>query len=171
MSIAGRNNSPLRIIPCLGQFSDHCAAIWWPSISRSNKDAWHVLQNKELGSYLAAQSETFGPEVPTLGIRFALHLSGFGEWLARWACSDDIHDPTPGSSVESSDISSPHRSVIEEFVVDPGLKHPLAILVPFDICDGPEVVLREGESDPQRETTVSAETIKDGICIHVMVTL
>ena len=56
-------NSPFRVIPDLGQLSDHGAAICFPSIVRSNKDAWDVLQDDESWSHLPNDSERVGPEV------------------------------------------------------------------------------------------------------------
>jgi len=58
-------NSPFRVIPDLGQLSDHGAPIWWPSIT-SHKDTWHVLQNDEAGSHLPNDSEGIGPEVSVI---------------------------------------------------------------------------------------------------------
>ena len=61
--IGSGNNSPFRVVPDLGQLSDHGAAICWPSIVRSNKDAWDVLQDDESGSHFPNDSERVGPEV------------------------------------------------------------------------------------------------------------
>jgi hypothetical protein len=65
-SIGSGNNSPFRVIPDLGQLSDHGAAICFPSIVRSNKDAWHVLQDDESWSHLPNDSEGIGPQVPVI---------------------------------------------------------------------------------------------------------
>ena len=65
-SIGSGYNSPFRVIPDLGQLSDHGAAICFPSIVRSNKDPWHVLQDDESWSHLPNDSEGVGPEVPVI---------------------------------------------------------------------------------------------------------
>ena len=59
-------NSPLRVKPDFGQLSDHGAAICFPSIVRSNKDAWHVLQDDESWSHFPNDAEGVGPEVPVI---------------------------------------------------------------------------------------------------------
>ena len=64
--IGSGNNSPFRVIPDLGQLSDHGAPICFPSIVRSNKDAWDVLQDDESWSHLPNDSEGIGPEVPVI---------------------------------------------------------------------------------------------------------
>ena len=101
-SIGSGNNSPFRVIPDLGQLSDHGAAICFPSIVRSNKDAWDVLQDDESWSHLPNDSERVGPEVPV--IIGSLAESGVAMWLARESPSNNIHASTPGAPVKGSDI-------------------------------------------------------------------
>ena len=117
-SVGSGYNSPLRVIPDLGQLSDHGAAICWPSIVRSNKDAWDVLQDDESWSHLPNDSERIGPEVPV--IVGTLAESGVAMRLTREASSENIHRSTPGLAVKFSDVPSPDWSVIEVAVFDPG---------------------------------------------------
>jgi len=80
--------------------------------------------------------------------------------LTREASTENIHRSTPGSAVEGLDVV-PDGSVIQESVVDPGLDDLLAIFVPLDIGDRPEVGVRVGESESEGESAVSAETVED----------
>ena len=49
-------------------------------------------------------------------------------------------------------------------VFNPGLDDLLAVLVPFDIGDRPEVGVRVGESESEGEAAVPAETVEDVVC-------
>jgi len=174
-SIGSGYNSPDRVIPDLGQLSDHGAPIWWPSIT-SHKDAWDVLQDDEAGSHFPNDSEGIGPEVSPFRIEFPLPFAGSTEWLAGERGRQDIHSSTPGLAVKFSDVSSPEGSVIEVSVSvsDPGLDDLLAVSVPLDIGDRPEVGVRVGESESEGEAAVSAETVEDvesGMYIHVILHL
>jgi len=83
--------------------------------------------------------------------------------LAREASTEDIHRSTPGSAVKGLDVV-PDGSVIEVAVFDPGLDDSLAIFIPFDIGDRPELGVRVGESESEAESPVSAETVEDVVC-------
>jgi hypothetical protein len=161
-SIGSGYNSPDRVIPDLGQLSDHGAPIWWPS-SISHKDAWDVLQDDEFWSHLPNDAECIGPEVPV--IIGALAESGVAMWLTREASTENIHDSTPGSSVKTFDVV-PDGSVIEVAVFDPGLDDPLAVFVPFDVAYGTGGASRQSEAET--EATVPGEQRHfGGMYIHV----
>ena len=84
--------------------------------------------------------------------------------LTREASTENIHRSTPGSAVKTFDVV-PDGSVIEVAVFDPGLDDLLAIFIPFDIADRPEVGVRVGESESEAESPVSGETVEDVVGI------
>ena len=147
-----------------GQLSDHCAPIWWPSIT-SHKDAWDVLQENVSGCHLPNDSEGIGPEVPV--IIGALAEAGAAMWLTREASTENIHDSTPGLAVKGLDVI-PDWGIIEVAVCNSGLEDPLTKFVPLDIGDRAEVCVRVSETEAEAESTVSAEAVEDGICTHVI---
>lgn len=103
-SATGRaEHAPLRIEPACGQVSEY--------VSKAGmKDAWHVLQEHVAGSYVANDSDDIGPNPAVVSL--SLTLSGKAERLAGETCSEAIHDATPRSAVEGSEII-PDRRVIQ----------------------------------------------------------
>ena len=67
-----------------------------------SKEAWDVLQERESWSHLTDDADCLGPHIPV--VVNPESLPGDGERLAREAASDDIHEATPRSSVEGSDV-------------------------------------------------------------------
>ena len=158
-SIGSGNNSPFRVIPCLGQLSDHGAPIWWPSIT-SHKDAWHVLQDDESWSHLPNDSEGIGEKVSIICGAFA--ESGVAVRLAGEPGSDDIHDSTPGSAVEGFDVIPDGSGSKRGWVIFESLEQDLlTVLVPLDIGDRAEVGVRVGESEAEREPAIAGETVEN----------
>jgi len=83
---------PPMTIPALGQLSEYGSKV------RVSKETWNVLQEDESGLHLANDSNGGGPPVSRV-VGTTSH-SGDTERLARESRSNDIHDSTPGSTVE-----------------------------------------------------------------------
>lgn len=118
---------PLDTIPARGQVSENGAKV------PARKQSWYVLQEHVVGSYFANDPGNVGPEVSFVG--FAFLFSGNGERLAREARSNEVHQPTPSCSVETSQIG-PYRRIVQETISDTLAKDSLAIFVNFDISNG-----------------------------------
>jgi hypothetical protein len=96
--------SPRHLVTHFFQVADDCG--------ESQRDvSLDVLEQAEDGS---ANSNTIcdpGPEVP--GVVLSPPLSGRGEWLARVAAREDVHQSVKLSEVESLDIR-PNRCCVQE---------------------------------------------------------
>jgi hypothetical protein len=74
--------------------------------------AGDVLAEEKRGPALLQDTGDVWPEVPR--VVASSTLAGAGEWLARVARSDEIHDSTPRATVEGSEIR-PDRSRSHQF--------------------------------------------------------
>ena len=106
-NVVGSQHCPVRIEPRCGQITEDSPEILVP------KKARDVFQECETGSYFANDPDGVGPHVA--GVVGAALLSGDAEGLAREARRDDIHDSTPGASVEIPHVR-PDRERIEQAV-------------------------------------------------------
>jgi hypothetical protein len=166
--ILSRYNVPSAFIkPDLGKSAENVPYVG----SSSQSETWDIFHDEVGRSYLVNQSERFREHISViLSSKAVAGDREGGAWRTR---SDDIHDSTPGSSVEGLDVSSPDGSVIQESVALTLADDLLAVFVPFDIGDRPEVGVRVGESEAEGESAVPAETVENvesGMYIHVMVT-
>ena len=141
LGILSRYNIPSAFIyPDLGQSAENVPYVG----SSSQSETWDIFHDEVARSYLVNQSERFREHISV--ILSSKAVAGDRETGAWWACSDDIHDSTPGLAVKFPDVPSPDGSVIEVAVFDPGLDDLLAVFVPLDIGDRAEVGVRVGES-------------------------
>ena len=116
-------------------------------IESQSKVPWHVLQERDAGSYFVKHSSDFRPQVAL--VVFAELLAGEAERLARVARSDEIHDATPGSAVEGAEVV-PDRRVVEHAVSHPPSEDTLGEGLALDPADGP-VLVPECELHPEFE--------------------
>lgn len=137
-NIGRGEQTPLRIEPERGNVAKH---IGEPKA----KVAWDVLEEDDGSSALFDDSSHLGPEVSL--VRFSESLAGDGEWLARVASNDAIHDATPRSAVEGSEIVG-DRSAIQLRRFHPGHEDGRGKGVPLDVAHGAAV---GGQSDAELE--------------------
>lgn len=135
----GRSNtSPLDIEPQRGKVSEnssHCPVI---------QQTWDVLSAYVPGSNLPNDARHVGPQPGALAVD-ADSLAGHGEVLAREAANDDIHEATPWSAVEGSDVR-PDRRRIQAFVFHARRKDAGRIQLPLDVAKGTGSVAQVLES-------------------------
>lgn len=130
--------APFRIEPELGKVAKHLGE---PKANVTRD----VLEEDEGGSALVDDASDFGPEVSLVGL--SSPLAGDGEGLARVASSDEIHDATPRSAVEGSEIVG-DRSAIQLRRFHPVHEDGRGEGVPLDIAHGAAV---GGQSDTKLE--------------------
>jgi len=94
----------------------------------------YVFEEDETRSALVDDASHVGPEVPLVGLGPA--LSGDAERLARVARSNEIHDATPRSAVEGSEIVE-DRSAIQGRVFHPRHEDGRREGVALDVTNGP----------------------------------
>ena len=88
--------------------------------------------------------------------------------LTRKSRHDEIDESFPLSTVKGFDVV-PYWSVktADNAVPDSGLDDLLGVWLPFDICDGLELVVGICESESELESPVPAKEVEDGIYTHV----
>ena len=119
-------HSPLRIIPHLGQVSDHTS-------KPARSEDWGVFHEHVARSHLANDSCHFSPQSTSSAFDPFAASSG-ADVLAREAASDDVHHSTPRLSVEGSDVV-PDRERRERSVVLAGAEDAAGVVVDFDGAD------------------------------------
>jgi hypothetical protein len=117
---------PFTIEPVLGQVRENSSGV------PVNKQTWNVLQEDDSGSHLANDPDRLGPEVSIVSL--GLPSTGRRERLAREASRDEIHDATPGSSVEGSRVI-PDREQGKHAVSLPTQQEFAAVRVDLDSAD------------------------------------
>jgi hypothetical protein len=117
-----RYNLPLRIEPALGQISEDDSEI------SSGHKPWDVFQESVAWSHLANDADRLRPEIAIVAPSEL--PAGLRERLAREACSDDIHEATPLSPVEGSDVV-PDREQVQHAVSLPAQEHLSAVRLFF----------------------------------------
>jgi hypothetical protein len=120
-------HSPPRIIPHLGQVSDH-------SSKPSRSEHCGVFHKHAARSHLANDTRHFSPQPGTLTVD-AGTLSRGADVLAREAASDDIHHSTPRLSVEGSNVI-PDGEGFKASIVLAGDEDVAGVLVEFDGTHG-----------------------------------
>lgn len=106
-----------------------------------------VFEEDEGGLALADDASHLGPEVSL--VLFRSSLAGGAERLARVARSDEIHDTTPRSAVEGSEIVG-DRSAIHVRVFHPCHEDARREGVALDVTNGPR---SSGHSHAEFEAT------------------
>lgn len=132
--------TPLRIEPERGKVAKH---VGEPKVNVP----WDVLEEGERSAALVEDASHFGPQVALIGV--AESLTGDAEWLARVARSDEIHDATPRSAVEGSEIVG-DRSAIQLRRFHPGHEDGRGEGLALDVAHGAAV---GGQSDTELEPT------------------
>ena len=91
--------------------------------------------------------------------------------LTRKSRHDEIDESFPLSTVKSGGVI-PYGRVKsgDNAVPDSGLDDLLAILLPFDVGDGLELVVGICEPESELESPVPAKEVEDGIYTHVKIT-
>jgi hypothetical protein len=102
--------------------------------SISRKDAWDVLQQHELGSHLADESEGIGPEVTLISLSSSLAGGAMG--LTRETCRNEAHHSSALVTIEGTYIG-PDWGVIEGAIAHPLLDKRLAPGFTFNISYRP----------------------------------
>jgi hypothetical protein len=119
-NICSGYKTPLSIIAEFGKFSRDNSSI------SVRKDAWDVLQQDVLGSYLANAPSGIGPEVSLVCCPFP--FSCVTVWLARESCRNDVSQSSIESPVEGTYITD-DWGVVEVAVCDSCLDDFLDVLV------------------------------------------
>lgn len=110
------------------------------------KQSWDVLQERVLWSHLADDADGVGPHVA--GVVTCSAFAGGRERLAREACSDDIHEASPGPPVEGASVI-PNGEWREASVALASEQHSGAVAVPFHGAHGaPSQEVRAKQSAP-----------------------
>jgi hypothetical protein len=138
-----RNAIPLDTPPARGHVSEN-------SSERPRKVAWYVLQEHVLGSHLANDAPHLVPEPPLVGC--ANSPAGEGVGLTRVSRSDEIHDATPRTAVESGKVI-PDRSRVQGRLFHPGHEYGCAVGLPLD--SDHKTMVGPGDLDPEVETSDS----------------
>jgi hypothetical protein len=143
--------SPLRIEPELGQRPTN-------EVEASNNEGSDVLHEDVLGSNLANDPRHLEPESRPLAFEESGPLAGVGDVLAREAANDAIHDATPRSAVEGSDVSEDRR-LIQGAVLHARRKDRGCIGFPLHSTD--EASVGDGQLESEVESSDPAEQAKD----------
>ncbi len=103
-----------------------------------------VLAKSKSWPDLINDSPDVGPQMSRIALTAS--LAGEAEWLARVACSDDIHDSTPRSAVEGSEITV-NRSGLEATVFHAPRERGSGVGFPLHKTDGAVSGHREGNPE------------------------
>src|SRR5581483_1003537 len=110
---------------------------------------WGVFHEHVSRSHLANDPGELIPEAAAVAALDAGPAAGHGHVLTGKAAANEIDGAAPGRPVEGRNVI-PERRVVEAAVVDPGLKHLLAVTVLLHVGDRP------GARDRQAEAQVEA---------------
>ncbi len=93
-------------------------------------------------------------------ISFAETASGNREWLARVACSEDIHDAAPWSAVEGGNVV-PDRCRIQGLVFHPRHESGRCVGFPLDVTHSPVSGTGDVEAEVEPpDTSAQGETVQ-----------
>ena len=131
--------TPSDAVPCLHQLPENGSEVF------VSKETWDVLQERESRSNLTDDADCLGPHISV--VVNSKPLPGDRERLAREATSDDIHEATPRSTVEGSDVV-PDREHGEHAVPLAPQQDFSAVRLDFHGADGLEPEEMGAEESP-----------------------
>jgi hypothetical protein len=119
-------------------------------VKAASKVSCDVFEEDACWAYLLNNPVHIGPEMARVSLSSA--LSSGAEWLARVACSEEIHCSAPRSAVEGLEIV-PDRSRSQLLCFHPGHESGRCTGFPFDVTH--TAVLGQDEMHPEFEAPCS----------------